>query len=148
MTPAGFHSRTFNPAQKNYPTHDKEMLAIVDCLKKFEPQLTATKFEIVTDHIPLTHWETQKDLSPRQILWNKTLSHFDAAIHHIPGISNSAADRVGSPNRTKANRTEPYRTLGEPNRGQVRFLANTNRDEQSLPMFGSWMFGSVRLGSV
>ena len=67
MTPAGFHSRTFNPAEKNYPTHDKEMLAIVDCLKKFEPQLTGMKFEILTDHAPLTHCKTQKDLSPRQI---------------------------------------------------------------------------------
>ena len=28
MVPAGFHSRAFNPAEKNYPTHDKEMLAI------------------------------------------------------------------------------------------------------------------------
>jgi len=94
MTPAGFHSRTFNPAEKNYPTHDKEMLAIIDCLKKFEPQLTGTKFEILTDHAPLTHWKTQKDLSPRQIRWNETLSRFDAAIRHIPGISNSAADAL------------------------------------------------------
>lgn len=55
------------PAEKNYPTHDKEMLAIVDCLKKFEPQLTGIKFDILTDHAPLTHWKTQKDLSARQV---------------------------------------------------------------------------------
>lgn len=67
MVPAGFHSRALNPAEKNYPTHDKEMLAIVDCLKKFEPQLTGIKFDILTDHAPLTHWKTQKDLSARQI---------------------------------------------------------------------------------
>src|SRR5438034_7978742 len=42
--------------------------------------------------------------------------------------------RVGLPNRTRANRTEP--NIGR-TRGQVRSLANTNRDEQSLPMFGS-----------
>jgi len=65
MAPAGFHSRSFNPAEKNYPTHDKEMLAIIDCLKKFEPHLTGIKFEILTDHCPLTHWQTQKELSPR-----------------------------------------------------------------------------------
>ena len=55
MVPAGFHSRAFNPAEKNYLTHDKEMLAIVDCLKKFEPHLTGLKFDILTDHAPLTH---------------------------------------------------------------------------------------------
>jgi hypothetical protein len=94
MVPAGFHSRALNPAEKNYPTHDKEMLAVVDCLKRFEPQLTGIKFGILTDHAPLTHWKTQKDLSARQIRWNETLSRFNADIHHIPGISNSAADAL------------------------------------------------------
>jgi len=76
MVPAGFHSRAFHSAEKNYPTHDKEMLAIVDCLKKFEPHLTGIKFDILTDHRPLTHWQTQ-ELSPHQIHWNETLSRFD-----------------------------------------------------------------------
>src|SRR5580692_1283956 len=94
MVPAGFHSRAFNPAEKNYPTHDKEMLAIIDCLKKFEPHLTGIKFDILTDHRPLTHLQTQKELSPRQIRWSETLSRFDAQIYHIPGITNSAADAL------------------------------------------------------
>jgi hypothetical protein len=94
MVPAGFHWRAFNSAEKNYPTHNKEMLAIVDCLKKFEPHLTGIKFDFLTDHRLLTHWQTQKELSPRQLRWNETLSRFDAQIHHIPGISNSAADAL------------------------------------------------------
>ena len=94
MTPAGFHSRALNPAEKNYPTHDKEMLAIVDCIKKFAPQLTGIKFDILTDHAPLTHWKTQKDLSPRQVRWEEILSQFNADIRHIPGITNSAADAL------------------------------------------------------
>ena len=94
MTPAGFHSRAFNPAEKNYPTHDKEMLAIIDCLKKFRPQLMGIKLDILTDHAPLTHWKTQKDLSARQIRWNETLSQFNADIRHIPGVTNSAADAL------------------------------------------------------
>ena len=68
------------------------MLAIIDCLRRWEPQLIGTRFEILTDHAPLTHWKTQKDLSSRQIRWNETLSRFDADIHHISGITNSAAD--------------------------------------------------------
>jgi hypothetical protein len=39
MRPVGFHSRALNPSEKNYPTHDKEMLAIVDTAKKFSHQL-------------------------------------------------------------------------------------------------------------
>src|SRR5262245_46154072 len=67
MRPARFHSRSLNSAEHNYLTHDKEMLAIIDCLKKWEPILTGTHFEILTDHAPLTHWKMQKDLLPQQI---------------------------------------------------------------------------------
>ena len=95
MTPAGFHSRTFNPAEKNYPTHDKEMLAVVDCMKKWEPQLLGGPFKVLTDHRPLTHWTTQKDMSPRQIRWNNDVySRFDATIEYIPGVTNTAADAL------------------------------------------------------
>ena len=71
MRPAGFHSRSLNSVEQNYPTHDKEML---DCLKKWEPILTGTRFEILTDQAPLTHWKTQKYLSLRQICWNEFLA--------------------------------------------------------------------------
>ena len=70
------------------------MLAIIDCIQKFAPQLTGIKFDILTDHAPLTHWKTQKDLSPRQVRWEEILSQFDAEIRHIPGITNSAADAL------------------------------------------------------
>ena len=70
------------------------MLAIIDCLKKFEPHLTGIKFDILTDHAPLTHWQTQKELSPCQMRWNETLTRFDTQIRHIPRISNSAADAL------------------------------------------------------
>jgi len=32
IIPADFYSRKFNPAQENYPTFDKELIAIVDAL--------------------------------------------------------------------------------------------------------------------
>ena len=92
MISTEFHSRALNSAEKNYSTHDKEMLAIMNCLKKFESQLTESKFNILMNHAFLIHWKTQKNLSARQIRWNETLSHFDVDIHHIPGIFNSTID--------------------------------------------------------
>ena len=67
MMSTKFHSRALNSAEKNYSTHDKEMLTIMDCLKKFESQLIEIKFDILTNHVSLTHWKTQKNLSARQI---------------------------------------------------------------------------------
>jgi len=34
MQLAGFHSRSYYDAERNYPIYDKEILAIVDYLKK------------------------------------------------------------------------------------------------------------------
>jgi len=74
MPPASFYSRALNPAECNYPTHDKELLAIVEGVKKWEPVLTGTQFEVLTDHAPLAHLKSQRDLSSWQIRWNETLA--------------------------------------------------------------------------
>jgi len=62
----GFYSRQYRAAEFNYPTHEQEMLAIVECMKHWYPQLTGTRFEVLTDHAPLKYWKTQRDLSKRQ----------------------------------------------------------------------------------
>src|SRR5216117_3568623 len=94
------------------------MLAIIDCLK-FEPHLTGIKFDILTDHAPLTHWQTHKELSPRQIRWNETLTRFDAQIRHIPGISNSAADALSRYLYVQPKDGTVYRLGNEPSRADV-----------------------------
>jgi len=58
MTPSAFHSQFLNQAKKNYFTYNKEMLAIVNCLKQWEPQLTGIQFEILTDHKLLIYFKT------------------------------------------------------------------------------------------
>jgi len=49
---------------------------------------------VLTDHAPLVHLKSQRDLSPRQIRWNETLARFDMNICYIPGITNSVADAL------------------------------------------------------
>ena len=55
----GFYSRQYRCAEKNYPTHEQEMLAIVECMKHWYPQLMGIRFEVLTDHAPLQHWKSQ-----------------------------------------------------------------------------------------
>jgi len=92
--PIGFYSRQYRAAEFHYPTHEQEMLAIVECMKHWYPQLTGTRFEVLTDHAPLKYWKTQRDLSKRQIRWLDFLCDFDFDIKHIPGITNTAADAL------------------------------------------------------
>jgi len=89
-----FWSGKFNDAQRNYPVHERELLAIVETLKRFRHLLLGIRFRIFTDHKPLEHLLTQKNLSARQQRWIDTLNDFDFEIMYIPGELNTIADAL------------------------------------------------------
>jgi len=64
--PVAYHSQKFNDAEINYATHEKEMLAIVDTLIKWQSYLEGAHFTIITDHKSLTNIKTQATLSRKQ----------------------------------------------------------------------------------
>ena len=66
--PVAFHSRKCTPAEVNYDTHDKELLAIVDCFKKWRRFLEGANHQVmvITDHNNLELFLTRKDLNRRQ----------------------------------------------------------------------------------
>jgi hypothetical protein len=135
------------------------MLAIIDCLKKWQPVLTGTRFDILTDHAPLTHWKTQRDLSPRQIRWNEVLAQFDTDIKYIPGITNTAADALsrypyvqdsseGESNGIWVDIGEDGQIVGEWERDLVGEQDGATRDEEvfgtSVVSMDASIFDSVR----
>ena len=89
-----FWSGKFNPAEQNYPVHERELLGIVSTLKKYSHLLYGTKFTVYTDHKPLEHFLKQKTLSPRQRRWLDLLSHFNFNIQFIRGEDNEMADSL------------------------------------------------------
>jgi RNase H-like domain found in reverse transcriptase len=67
--PVAYMSHKLNAAEQNYPTHDRELLAIVQALKLWRPYLLGHRFTVLTDHNPLRHLQTQSILSRRQARW-------------------------------------------------------------------------------
>ncbi len=85
--PVAFRSRTLGPAELNYDTHDKELLAIFDAFKAWRHYLegAGTPIDVVTDHKNLEYFATSKVLTRRQVRWSEYLCHFNMVIRFRPG---------------------------------------------------------------
>ena len=55
-----YASKTLVKAQMNYPTMEKESLAVVDALEKFRPYIFESKIVIYTNHAALKYFFTKK----------------------------------------------------------------------------------------
>ncbi|CAA0838473.1 Uncharacterized mitochondrial protein AtMg00860, partial [Striga hermonthica] len=89
-----YASRTLNPAQENYTTTEKELLAVVFALEKFRSYIIGTKVIIFTDHAALRHLFAKKESKPRIIRWILLLQKFDLEIRDKKGAENSVADHL------------------------------------------------------
>ena len=85
-----FWSRKMIPAERNYETHDQELLAIVMCFKHWRHYLEGSQHPIcvLTDHANLRAFMTTKELSRRQARWAERLAIFDFIIEYRKGASN------------------------------------------------------------
>ena len=61
-----YASRKLKPHERNYPTHDLELAAMVFALKKWRHYLYGVTFEVFTDHKSLKYLFSQKELNLRQ----------------------------------------------------------------------------------
>ena len=75
-----YSSRTFNDAQLNYTTTEKEFLVVMLALEKFRPYLLGTKITIFTNHSALQYLIHKKDAKARLIRWILLLQEFDLEI--------------------------------------------------------------------
>nr|AAT73648.1 putative polyprotein [Oryza sativa Japonica Group] len=89
-----YASRQLRPHEKNYPTHDLELAAVVHALKIWRHYLFGTRTEVYTDHKSLKYIFTQPDLNMRQRRWLEWIKDYDLGIHCHPGKANVVADAL------------------------------------------------------
>ena len=87
-------SRKLSSAEKNYPVHDKERLALVNTLEEWRHYLLGVAVLVYTDNSALSYLQKNPKPSPRHVRWLEKLQRYDPKISHIPGRSNVAADAL------------------------------------------------------
>ncbi|KAK5811485.1 hypothetical protein PVK06_026822 [Gossypium arboreum] len=89
-----YASRQLKPHEKNYPTHDLELAAIVFALKIWRHYLFGEKCHVFSDHKSLKYLMTQRDLNLRQRRWLELLKDYELVIDYHPGKANVVADAL------------------------------------------------------
>ena len=85
--------------EKDYPTHDMELAAVVFALKIWRYYLYGEQFEVYSDHKSLKYIFTQRDLNMRQRRWMEFLEDYDFTWHYHPGKENVVADALNRKSR-------------------------------------------------
>jgi len=86
-----YASRQSKLHEKNYPTHDLELVAVVFVLKIWRYYLNCSKFEVSSDHESLKYMFDQKELNMRQIRWLEFLKDYNFQLSYHPGKANVVA---------------------------------------------------------
>ena len=89
-----YASKTFNEAQENYSTTEKEMLAMVFACEKFRPYILGSHVIIHTDHAVIKYLMAKKEVKPRLIRWVLLLQEFDLEIKDRKGCDNVIDDHL------------------------------------------------------
>ncbi|KAH0698841.1 hypothetical protein KY284_013056 [Solanum tuberosum] len=89
-----YASRQLKKHEKNYPTHDLELAAVVFALKIWRHYLYGVHVDVFIDHKSLQYVFTQKELNLRQRRWLEFLKDYDMSVHYHPGKVNVVADAL------------------------------------------------------
>jgi len=147
--PIAYASRTLNNAERNYPTVEKELLAIVWGCKYFRQYLYGRTFTIVTDHRPLTWIFSVKDPSSRLLRWRLKLEEYEYEVVYKKGSNNTNADALSRihvtegytdshDNKSGLTKEEKQKIFQEMHDKPIGGHLGMNRTYDRLKLFTTW----------
>ena len=92
--PVCYMSKSLTQAQRNYPTHDRELYAIVASCERWRPYIQGQQTIVLSDHEPLKHFMTQPTLNKRQARWQEKLADTPITIVYRPGKKAAVPDAL------------------------------------------------------
>ena len=94
-----YGSQQLKNYERNYPTHDMDLAAVVFALKIWHYYLYGETFEVFSNHKSLKYILTQRDLNMRQHKWMEFLEDYDFTLHYHPGKANVVVDALSQKSR-------------------------------------------------
>jgi hypothetical protein len=92
--PVAFESKKLSETEQRWPTHEKEMWAVIHCLKTWGHYIGSKDVVVWIDNVTLKYFATQPKLSSKQVRWQDTLALFNVHIRHKPGKENIVLDAL------------------------------------------------------
>jgi len=90
-----FASKALSPAEQNYDATDREALAVIWAIRKYNRYLHGRHFTVYTDHKALLSIITKLEpRGKRRARWVNELQQYDFTIGHIKGEKNFIADAL------------------------------------------------------
>ena len=134
-----YESRKLNKHERNYEVHDKELLAIVHCLRVWRHYLLGQPFTVLTDNTPAKHILTKStdQLNERQARWLAFLADYDFDIQHIAGRTNVAPDALSRRPDLAVNALRATKAAVQLSRAQRDLLAAVTEHAQTDPDYVS-----------
>jgi len=98
--PIEFYSKTLSLTERNWHISEKELVAIVWCLEKFQHLLRPYHFHLYTDHKNLVSLlNLTRDTSRSKLVrWLIRIQEYTFTAHYITGIQNVIADYLSRSN--------------------------------------------------
>ena len=92
--PVSYASRNLASREQNFSVIEREALAIVWGISKFDFYLYRQQFVVQTDHKPLVYVNKSKTLNKRIMRWAMLLQEYQFSVQSISGKNNYAADYI------------------------------------------------------
>ncbi len=92
--PMAFESKKLSETERRWPTHEKEMWAVIHCLKTWGHYIGSKDVVVWTNNVTLKYFSTQPKLSSKQVRWQDTLALFNVDIRHKPEKENIVPDAL------------------------------------------------------
>lgn len=92
--PMAFESHKLSEVERKYTAQEKELLAVIYCLRIWRHYLLESKFLVKTDNSAVSHFLMQLKLIPKQAHWQEFLAEFDFQFEHMAGHTNQVVDAL------------------------------------------------------